>query len=219
MTLLDTFEGVTVRETPDLSAPAEIYPLRPTHLLTGAQELALEVATDAAMRPLVESAWARRGVTVVWWSTEANPSILHAAPDEVLDRYDTLPGLVVDLMGEQVQVPGLVVDLMGEQVQVWGEAYDDLDTDAIWDRVIGNNYPRAWQSPGGTATLVITCGEWTWTAEGSGSDESGMLKEAVEAMVDGDWSPNDGDGWTAADDVEPFNAARWRGWVWTEVAV
>ena len=206
MTLIDTFEGVTVRETPDLSALAEIYPLRPTNLLTGPQEHALEEATDAAMCPLVEAAWARRGVTVRW-SRWANLSILYAAPP------------TTDLNERLVEIVENV--LRNEQIQVWGEAYDTLDTDAIWERVVGNNYPRAWQAHGinASATLVITCGERIWTSGGSGFDETRMLRDAVTAMAVGDWSPEDDAEWTRANDAEPFQPARWRGWVWTEVTV
>lgn len=116
------YAGVTVRQSDDQTPLTEVYPLRDVAALTDDQERALEDATRAAMRTLVEAGWARRGVTRVRWASQPRY------------RMSEIIAGGVGAIGENARHE-LAGDLAHDEVAVWGEAYDALDADRFWTEV------------------------------------------------------------------------------------
>lgn len=120
--MTDTFPGATVRESDDEAPLDEILPLLDLSALSDEQWRQVRDGIAAAMRPLVEAEWAKRGVAVRWREVSVTPAARILVSDDEPDD-------------------GLVKDLQAAQVQVWGAAYDALDTAPIWDRVVGQDVP------------------------------------------------------------------------------
>lgn len=112
-------EPTIIVECRDETSLRDIYPLEDLADEPDARLAELAELTHAAMAPLVEAAWARRGYAVRW----------AREPSEVIptvDRFRSYGYAVVDVDGY-----GRPTDLVDEEPGVWGEAYDELDSDAV----------------------------------------------------------------------------------------
>jgi hypothetical protein len=116
-----------VVETDDIVPLSEVYPLHNVAGLDEATEERLTEATRKAMRDLVTVAWAAQGYAVRWVN---DPSEQRSTEDR-LRGY----GYTVAPLGwgnpENDRAP-----IRETQVTVWGDAYDALDTDALWRAVV-----------------------------------------------------------------------------------
>jgi len=113
------YTGTQITETDDAEPIYNIFPLKETSELTSEQERDILDLVHEALRPLVESEWSKLCVTVARWvDQQADLSIVGSIDDEQAAR-------------------DLVQDLKDFQVDVWASAYECLDEDAIWTRVVG----------------------------------------------------------------------------------
>jgi hypothetical protein len=103
-----------------------VYPLHDVAGLDEATEHQLAEATRKAMRGLVAGEWEKRGHAVRWVN---DPSEQRNAED-LLRSYGYTVAPLAYGNPENDRAP-----IAEEQVAVWGDAYDALDADALWQSV------------------------------------------------------------------------------------
>lgn len=117
----DETEPTIIVECRDVSSLYDIYSLEDLRDKPDDRLAELADLTYAAVAPLVEAAWARRGYAVRWapeWSELVS----------TVDRLRIYGSPVVDVDGYGRPVDP---DTYHERFAVWGEAYNELDTDAV----------------------------------------------------------------------------------------
>lgn len=112
---------IYVIEAPYQDPMHDLYPQHDVRALSYLAHQRLKLATDRAMKPLVEQAWAARDRKVVWargyHDVWAKASALRAEGKIVEPRPD-------DVVNAQAFTDMRVI--------VWREAFEKLDKDAVW---------------------------------------------------------------------------------------
>lgn len=91
---MQTETTTEIPQSDDTTAMSEIYPLRDVDDLSDEQQGKLVEVTQAAMRPLVEAEWAKRGYVTAW---KAEPGQLD---DELRETEIAVWGFAYDALDE-----------------------------------------------------------------------------------------------------------------------